>query len=375
MQLRTWTSHDIAQGTRVLLRIDGNVPVVGGQAQDGAHGRLQQAIPEIVKLRAHGARIIIATHLGDPGGKFDKHLSVAPVATLLASKLGRPIRLLSGVVGSEVEREVLSAEAGEILMLENLRFEPGEEENDSAFAKSLARLADVYVNNAFGVCHRQHASVTAITKELPSFAGELIVREVKTLSEKCDRPYVVVLGGAKLATKLPLIEHLAEEADLVLVGGALCLPLLRALDRPLPEKVKNDMKLEDIKAAEKILREYREKIVMPVDLHLEGTTRVIDIGPETAAIYAAKISTARSVLWNGPMGIIEEPAARAGTMAIAQAVGDAMPKSAIVGGGDTVEFLESSDLLKGFTHVSTGGGAMLALLSGEKLPGIEALRK
>jgi 3-phosphoglycerate kinase len=380
MHLKTWTSSDIALGTRVFLRIDGNVPVVRGKAKDGAHGRLQQAIPEIVKLRAHGARIILATHLGDPGGKVDQAFSIVPVAKLLSSKLGRPVRVLppfrgiEGVVSADVEREVLGAEAGEILMLENLRFDPGEEENSATFAQSLARLADVYVNNAFGVCHRAHASVDAITRELPSFAGELVMREVRMLEQKHDHPYVVVLGGAKLATKLPLVEHLAESADVVLVGGALCLPLLHALDRPLPEKVKKDMSPEDVKAAESILRRYMEKIVLPEDLHIEGTSRVIDIGPKTAELYASKIAGATSVLWNGPMGIIEESGARAGTKAVAKAIGDASPKSAIVGGGDTVEFLESSDLLKGFTHVSTGGGAMLALLSGEKLPGLEALR-
>jgi phosphoglycerate kinase len=374
MHLRTWTSHDVTLGTRVFLRIDGNVPVVKGKAKDGKHGRLQQTIPEIVRLRAHGARIILATHLGDPGGKVDKAFSVIPVAKLLSSKLGRPVRVLSGVIGAEIEREVLSADAGEILMLENLRFNPGEEENDVSFAKSLARLADVYVNNAFGVCHRAHASVDAITHELPSFAGELVVKEVKTLEKKHEHPYVVVLGGAKLATKLPLVEHLAESADTVLVGGALCLPLLHALDRPLPAKVKAEMKPEDLKAAQKILLKYMEKIILPEDLHIEGTSRVIDIGPKTAELYAAKIADATSVLWNGPMGIIEESGARAGTKAIAKAVGVSSPNSAIVGGGDTVEFLESSDLLHGFTHVSTGGGAMLALLSGEKLPGLEALK-
>ncbi|MFA5946996.1 MAG: phosphoglycerate kinase [Patescibacteria group bacterium] len=374
MHLRTWTSSDITLGTRVFLRIDGNVPVVRGQAKDGAYGRLQQTIPEIVKLRAHGARIILATHLGDPGGKVDDQLSVVPIARLLAEKLGKPVRVLSGIVGQAVEREVLGADAGEILMLENLRFDPGEEENSVAFAKSLARLADVYVNNAFGVCHRAHASVDAITRELPSFAGELVVREVRTLEKQHSHPYVVVLGGAKLATKLPLVEHLAEPADVVLVGGALCLPLLHALDRPLPEKVKKDMKVEDVKAAESLLRRYMEKIILPEDLHIEGASRVIDIGPKTTELYALKIAGAMSVLWNGPMGIIEEPGARAGTKAVAKAIGDALPKTAIVGGGDTVEFLESLDLLKGFTHVSTGGGAMLALLSGEKLPGLEALQ-
>lgn len=375
MHLRAWTSNDITLGTRVFLRIDGNVPIVNGKAKDGEHGRLQQTIPEIVKLRAHGARIILATHLGDPKGKFDKAFSVAPVAKLLATKIGRPVRLLSGVSGTEVEREVLSADAGEILMIENLRFEEGEEGNYEMFAKSLARLADVYVNNAFGVCHRKHASVDAITRELPSFAGELIEREVKTLEKKYEHPYVVVLGGAKLATKLPLVEELAKSADTLLLGGALCLPLLHALDRPLPEKVKQEMKSEDVKAAEKILREHMEKIILPIDLHIESESRVVDIGPETAKLYAEKIAEATSVLWNGPMGIIEESHAQAGTKAIAKAVGDSTPNSAIVGGGDTVEFLESAGLLKGFTHVSTGGGAMLALLSGEKLPGLEALRE
>jgi len=374
MHLRTWKSSDISLGTRVFLRIDGNVPIVGGKAKDGEFGRLQQTIPEIVKLRAHGARIILATHLGDPGGKFDKKFSVAPVAKLLAKKLGRPIRLLGGVISKDIEREILNAGTGEIFMLENLRFESGEEKNSVAFAKSLARLADVYVNNAFGVCHRAHASVDAITRELPSFAGELVIREVKTLEKKQPRPHVVVLGGAKLATKLPLLEHLAASADSILIGGALCLPLLYSLGRPLPKKVEDSLNDEDLEAADKILLEYEEKIIVPEDLRMEGNSKVVDIGPRTDKLFVRVLGEAASVLWNGPMGIIEQPNAQTGTKAIAKAIGATRPTSAIVGGGDTIAFLESAKLLKGFSHISTGGGAMLALLSGEKLPGLEALK-
>jgi 3-phosphoglycerate kinase len=258
-------------------------------------------------------------------------------------------------------------------MTENLRFEPVEEKNSVAFAKSLARLADVYVNNAFGVCHRKHASVDAVTRELPSFAGELVVREVKILEKKHAHPYVVVLGGAKIATKLPLIDHLAKSADTILVGGALCLPLLYALDRHLPKKIIDQLKDEDIQAAKNILYKYEDKIVLPDDLQLDASSRVIDIGPKSAKLFAKQIASATSVLWNGPMGIIEQKNAQAGTRAIAKAIGISKPASAIVGGGDTIAFLESAKLLLGFTHISTGGGAMLALLSGEKLPGLEVL--
>lgn len=374
MKLKTWTSKDLHLGTRVFLRIDGNVPVKNGRAFDGTRGRLSQTIPEIVKLRAHGARIILATHLGDPGGKVDEKFSVKPVAKLLSQKLGRPIRVLDGITGSEIERAVLGTDAGEILMLENLRFDPGEEANDAAFSKSLARLADVYVNNAFGVCHRAHASVVGITKYLPSFAGELIEREFRELHRVPAHPFVLIMGGAKLKTKIPILELLGEKADKILLGGAIALPFLLALERPLPASVKKTIDRGDVKAAEKVLRESMDKILLPEDLIIDSKGRAADIGVSSIAHYTREIELASSVLWNGPMGIIEEARGKAGTRAIGRAILKRKLDHAVVGGGDTVEFLDDSRLLSGFTHVSTGGGAMLALLSGEKLPGLEALK-
>ncbi|MFA5946186.1 MAG: phosphoglycerate kinase [Patescibacteria group bacterium] len=374
MKLKTWTSKDLHLGTRVFLRIDGNVPLKNGRAFDGSRGRLSQTIPEIVKLRAHGARIILATHLGDPGGKVDPKFSVKPVAKLLAQKLGRPIRVLDGLIGASIEREILGADAGEILMIENLRFDPGEEANDPAFAKSLAHLADVYVNNAFGVCHRAHASVAGITKYLPSFAGELVEREIRELDEPPTHPFLLIMGGAKLKTKIPILQHLGGKTDRILLGGAISLPFLLALNRPVPASVKKTIDKEDVRGAERVLRDFMDKLVLPEDLVIDSKGRASDIGLNSIALFTAEIERARSVLWNGPMGIIEEAKGRAGTKAIGRAILKRKLDHSIVGGGDSIEFLESAKLLGGFTHVSTGGGAMLAFLSGEKLPGLEALR-
>lgn len=374
MHLRSWTKHDISLGTRVFLRIDGNVPVVKGVAHDGEHGRLAETIPEIIKLRAHGARIIIATHLGDPKGKVDQKFSTIPVARLLQKKLGQPIQMIPRLHGKEVERVILGLKPGEVAMLENLRFDSGEEKNEAMFARSLAKLADIYVNNAFGVCHRKHASVVAITKYLPSFAGSLLIKEVSELSRKPTHPFVLMMGGAKLSTKLPILKRLGEEADKILLGGAIAIPFLKALDRPLCVEPKGLVDQTDVRAAAIILRKYMEKIILPEDLVIDETgQRILDLGPRSIKLFHKSLKGAKFILWNGPFGIIEDKDGRQSTIALAQTIAKLKPAHAILGGGDSVTFLENKDLLGGFTHVSTGGGAMLAFLAGETLPGLEVL--
>lgn len=375
MHLKTWTQKDISLGTRVFLRIDGNVPVKNMIAEDGDQGRLAKTIPEIVRLSAHRARVIIATHLGDPKGKRDEKFSVIPIARALQRRIGRPIHMIPDLSGPHVERVIMDMEPGQVAMIDNLRFDPGEEANDDEFARKLARLADVYVNNAFGVCHRAHASVVGIPKYLPSFAGSLVREEVTQLSKEPSHPFVLIMGGAKLSTKLPILERLGAQADKILLGGAIALPFLKGLDRPMPVEPKDHVGEDDVLAAQSVLRRYMEKIVLPEDLIIEdGGDRVLDIGPNTVELFSEALRGASTVLWNGPLGIIEEKDGRKATETIAKTLAEQKIARAILGGGESVEFLESRDLLYGFTHVSTGGGAMLAFLSGEKLPGLEVLK-
>lgn len=368
MQLRTWNTKDVSSGTRVFLRVDANVPVENGKAQDGGiFGRISQSLPEIERLRKRGASIVLASHLGDPGGKIDKHLSLAPVAKAYEKRLHRAVKLAD-------INQVPALRPGELCMLENLRFDPGEEKNSDAFAWRLAKLAEVYVNNAFGVCHRRHASVHAITRHLPSFAGELVVREVELLSQRSAKPFVLVMGGAKIATKIGILEQLGSQADYILLGGGLAVTFLAASEVALPAYPAALMVESDVAVARKLLRRFASKIVLPVDLVAQPKQHLVsDIGPETQVLFKKYINQAASVLWNGPLGIIERPDGQEGTLALAKAMTESSAR-VVTGGGETVEFLEAHKLLRGFAHVSTGGGAMLAFLSGEHLPGLEALR-
>ncbi|MFZ2681495.1 MAG: phosphoglycerate kinase [Patescibacteria group bacterium] len=369
MKLKHWTAADIGKGTRVLVRLDVNVPVKRGQVQDGgAFGRIAQALPEIEALRKRGARIILAAHLGDPGGKVVKSLSLGPVAKVLATKLKRVVPLVTAW------EDLPELRPGGLCLLENLRFDPGEEKNDDAFAWKLAKLADVYVNNAFGVCHRRHASVHAVTRHLPSFAGELVRREVEELSAKPVKPFVLVMGGAKIATKINVLRELGPKADKILLGGGLAVTFLAAADVALPAYPADLMQPADVAVARKLLRQFGRKLVMPVDLVAKPKSHLItDIGPETIQAFLEHLAPARTIIWNGPLGIIERPDGQAGTLAVTAGMlnGDART---ITGGGETVTFLDDHKLIKGFTHVSTGGGAMLAFLAGEALPGLVAIQ-
>lgn len=352
----------------MFLRLDLNVPIKAGQVQDsGTFGRIAQALPEIERLRKRGASIVLASHLGNPGGQVDKKLSLAPVARVLEKRLQRAVPLVTGLA-------VPNLRPGQMCLLENLRFDPGEEANSDGYAWQLAKLADVYVNNAFGVCHRRHASVHAITRHLPSFAGELVLREVAELSEAPLKPFVLVMGGAKIATKIGLLERLGPKADKILLGGGLSVTFLAAGEVPLPAYPAALMVEKDVVLARKLLRRFGDKIILPTDLVARPKQHlVLDIGPETEERFAKEIIGARSIIWNGPMGIIEKVGGQAGTLQVAKALSKCGAR-VIIGGGDTVEFLEGQRLLRHFAHVSTGGGAMLAFLAGERLPGLEALR-
>ncbi len=371
-KLKTWATADIHHDDRVILRIDANVPMMNGRVSLYGRHRLHANIAEIERLQSRGARIVIVAHLGDPKGRSLKALSLAPVARALGRVLKHSVRFVPHLPGDEAERVIDRMAPGGIIMLENLRFDAGETENDSAFAKRLASCGDVFVNNAFGVCHRKHASMVGVTKYLPSFAGELVVREVKALSTVPKKPFVLILGGIKISTKIPLIEKFGTKADAILIGGGSALTMLAAsMGKTLPQAA-IFTKAADVAEAKAVAKKYGKKIFLPCDL-LVTKNAVPDIGPETVRCFIRAIEKAKTIVWNGPLGNTERKDGFVGTLAIARAIAKNSSAISIIGGGETVECLEEFDLTDRFTHVSTGGGAMLAFLSGEALPGLEVL--
>lgn len=355
--LRTWTARDIPKGSRVLVRVDANVVVKRGIADVSASGRIARSVPEIQKLLKRDARVILITHFGRPTG-HEKKFSVAPLAKAYATLLGVKVIVADDVVGKDAIEKSAAMEPGDVVMLENVRFDNGEEANSATFAKKLAALAEVYVNNAFGVCHRRHASVVAITKCLPSFAGELLVREIAELTRPIERPFMLVVGGIKMETKLPLLQKLGSKADEVLVGSALA----DEITRQPKLRTTLDILLGD-------------RLVLPLDLRRDADHHAFDVGPKTVAMLSSFFAGARTIIWNGPLGVIEHMAGRRGTTALIRAITTAKGVRTVAGGGETVDVIEDLHATDDFTWVSTGGGAMLALLAGEKLPGIDALRR
>ncbi len=392
MRLRTLRSNLHLDGKRVLVRIDGNVPVRGGKVQEGPRGRIAQAAVGIEWLRQHGARTVVLTHVGRPKGKRVPAFSARPVAKRLSELLGMKVPMARGVVGPEVERAVSRMEDGDVLVLENVRFDPREEQNSPAFARALAALADLYVNDAFAVSHRAHASVDAITSELPSYAGSLLAREITVLSkvaERPRRPFVLVMGGLKMADKLPVMERLLPQTDAVFVGGALATAFLKArglevgasvydeegvaVAKRLLAKAGEALRLPEDVVVAKSLRKGARTRVVPADGVAPGE-RIVDIGPASVAAMAAAFKTAKTVVWNGPLGYCEGgfcDATRRAARAIAARTAKAVT---VVGGGDTLPLVEDLGLAGSFTLLSTGGGAMLECLAGKKLPGVEALK-
>jgi len=378
-------------GKRALVRVDFNVPLEGGRVTDDT--RIRAALPTLELLRERGAALVLASHLGRPKGKVDPALSMKPVGKRLAELLGREVRQAPAVVGPEVEAMANGLGPGDVLLLENVRFEPGETENDPALADALARLADVYVNDAFGAAHRAHASTEGVAHRLPGYAGLLLQSEVERLSavvESPERPLVVVLGGAKVSDKVGVIERFLELADRILIGGAMCFSFFRAQGVATGDSLVEEQGVEPAEEALKRAEGSECELSLPTDLVLgrefDAATEVklaegvvvpdgwmgLDIGPATSAAYAEAIGAAGTVLWNGPMGAFELKPFAAGTRAVAEAVA-AAPGTTVVGGGDSVAALNEFDLSEQVDWVSTGGGASLELLEGKKLPGVEAL--
>jgi phosphoglycerate kinase len=388
---RTVRDLEVAEGERVLARVDFNVPLEGGRVADDA--RIRAALPTIELLLDRGAALILCSHLGRPKGR-DPETSLEPVSGRLAELIEAPVHQAPEVIGPEVRRGAERLDAGSVLVLENTRWERGETENDLALAEELGGLADAYVNEAFGAAHRAHASTAGVTDYLrPAVAGFLLEREVTTLRsivEAPERPLVVVLGGAKVTDKIALIDTFLDTADTLLVGGAMCFSFFRAQGGPTGDSLVEEEGVELARRALAKAESSRCNLLLPIDLVLgdrfdadaerrvEESTEVpdgwmgLDVGPRTAQAYGEEVMRAGTVFWNGPMGAFELEPFCDGTRALAEAVARA-PGTTVVGGGDSAAALAEFGLDDEVDHLSTGGGAALELLEGKRLPGVEVL--
>ncbi|MHC4713818.1 MAG: phosphoglycerate kinase [Planctomycetota bacterium] len=386
MAKRTLKDIDVS-GKRVLMRVDFNVPLEGGKVSDDT--RIRAALPSITHVLDGGGSLVLMSHLGRPKGKVVEDMRLAPAAERLSELLGKPVKTVNDCIGDETEAAAKGLQAGEVLLIENLRFHPEEEAGDAAYAKKLAALGEVYINDAFGTAHRAHASVAGVPKYLPAAAGFLMEKEVKYLGDMLaapERPFVAILGGVKVSDKVTVIENLLKKVDSLLIGGAMSYTFMKAQGVAVGSSLVEE---DRVALAKDLLAQAGDKLVLPVDhitakeVDAESETQTVedgipdgwkgvDIGPKTVGIYREKIAGAKTVVWNGPMGIFEIAPFAGGTKAVAEAVAESGAVS-IIGGGDSAAAVEKFGLADKMTHVSTGGGASLEFLEGKTLPGVASI--
>ncbi|HET8799031.1 MAG TPA: phosphoglycerate kinase [Thermoanaerobaculia bacterium] len=391
--IRTLEDLPLASGSRVFYRVDYNVPLEGTRITDAT--RIEETLPTLRLLRDKGAAIVIASHLGRPKGERKEKYSLAPVRETLAALLGTDVQWADDCIGDDAAAKAARLGAGEVLLVENLRFHAGEEKNDAQFAAALRRLADFYLNDAFGASHRAHASIDALPRLFPkehTAGGLLLVRELEFLQKVTNirqRPFVALMGGAKIAGKIEPLEALVKLADKVLIGGGMANTFLAARGVPMGGSLVDK---ESIDVALRIMQgSHRAELVLPVDLVVsdsidstvtsavdvadgfKASEKAFDIGPETVKLYTSELKGAKLIFWNGPMGVFEKEPFAKGTTAMAAAVAQA-DAITVVGGGESVEAVKASGFADRITHISTGGGASLELISGASLPGVEVLR-
>ena len=377
------------KGKRVLVRVDFNVPIKDEKVGDDT--RIRAALPTIEYLLEQDAALILTSHLGRPKGERKPEFSLAPVAKYLGGLVDSPVKFADDCLGNVAQTAASSLKSGEILLLENTRFHAGEKKNDPAMAKELASLADVFVNDAFGTAHRAHASNVGVAEILPSAAGFLLEKELKYLGEaiaNAEKPFVAILGGAKVSDKIGVITNLLEKTDQILIGGGMANTFFKAQGFEMADSLVED---DAVETARELISKAGENIQLPIDMVIANSFseqaqskvvpvgdvpagwRVLDIGDETVAAYASIIQKAKTIVWNGPMGVFEFPNFAKGTFGVAEAVA-ASDAISVVGGGDSVAAIKQSGLAEKVSHISTGGGASLEMLEGKVLPGVAALK-